>query len=169
VLVELADTDPAAFRDRTLQSEAADLIESAATGGTAADPAFDRLANKLGSDGLDILYDLVVREQGVVDPLARTGLSRPAGAGPQARAILAKPDVFLRATPAMRVAYELRRSSCQHRPNLFPRAGKEGDDRALEILKAMQPPSCTRKDACCLENHRGLQRAIAEIQARLRH
>jgi eukaryotic-like serine/threonine-protein kinase len=167
VLIEIADKDQAAFKDRAVQAEAAAVAEIAATGGRAADPIFDRLATALGTEGLDILYDLVAREQrqSAVD---RGGIAPPTAAGPRSRAILGRPDVLARATPAMRVAYELRRSTCQHRPNLFPRAANDGDDRALEILTSMQPPACTRRDACCLEKHRELERAIAEIQARLR-
>jgi hypothetical protein len=33
----------------------------------------------------------------------------------------------------------------------------------------MQPPACSRKDACCYQRHRQLERAIADIQTRLRH
>ncbi len=169
VFLDLADKERAAFADRAVQSEAARVAEIAAASGHAADPIFDRLGNALGTDGLDILYDLAARELRSGDPLERTGLAPPKGAGPRARAILGRPETLARATPAMRVAYELRRASCQHRPNLFPRAATDGDDRALEILTSMQPPACSRKDACCLPKHRELERAVAEIQARLRH
>jgi serine/threonine-protein kinase len=169
VFVELADRNRAAFGDRAVQTEAADVAELAAPSGHAADPIFDRLAAPLGADGLDILYDLVAREQHSGDPLERAGLTAPTSAGPRARAILGRPEVLARATPAMRVAYELRRAPCLSREGLFPRAATDGDDRALEILTAMQPPACSRKDACCFLKHRQLERAIAEIQTRLRH
>lgn len=169
VFVELADKSRAAFADRAVQTEAAGVAELAAPSGRAADPIFDRLAGQLGTDGLDILYDLVAREQHASDPLERTGLVAPTSAGPRARAILGRPGALARATPAMRVAYELRRAPCPSREVLFPRAATDGDDRALEILTSMQPPACSRKDACCYLNHRQLERAIAEIQTRLRH
>jgi eukaryotic-like serine/threonine-protein kinase len=167
-VIDLADSEPAAFGDRAVQTEAAGLVEAAAAKGVVTDAIFDRLTGKLGTDGLDILYDLVAREHRAAEPLARAGITRPTGAGPTARAILGKAEVLARATPAMRIAYELRRSSCKQRIHLFPRAGVEGDDRALEILRSMQPPSCSRKDACCLGKHRALEHAIADIQARLR-
>src|SRR6185437_11797009 len=132
------------------------------------DPVFDRLANGLGTDGLDILYDLAVREQRTHNPLEGHGLAPPASAGPRARAILGRPEALARATPAMRVAYELRRTQCSQRPLLFARAAKDGDDRALEILTSMAPPACPRKDACCFPKLRDLERAIAEIQERIR-
>lgn len=163
-LVALADTEPHAFADRAVQSEAAAIVEHATSKGVATDAAFDRLSGALGSNGLDILYDLVARAQRTAEPLGRT-----LDAGSKARAILARPDVLARATPAMRAAYDLRRAACAQRPSLFARAAKEGDDRALEILRSMQSPTCTRKDACCLEKNRQLELAIADIQARLRH
>ena len=169
VFVEIADRNRAAFGDRAVQTEAADLAEIAAPSGRAADPIFDRLAAPLGVDGLDILYDLVAREQHAGDPLQRAGLTALTSAGPRARAILGRPEALARATPAMRVAYELRRAPCPSREVLFPRAATDGDDRALEILTAMQPPACSRKDACCFLKHRQLELAIAEIQTRLRH
>lgn len=169
VFVELADKETAAFADRAVQTEAAGVAELAAGNGRAADPIFDRLDKKLGADGLDILYDLAVREARGGDSLERNPLAPPTGAGPRARALLGRAETLARATPAMRVAYELRRAPCQSRPSLFARAATDGDDRALSILTAMQPPTCTRKDACCLPKHRELEHAVAEIQARLRH
>jgi hypothetical protein len=163
VLVDLANTEPHAFADRAVQSEAAAIVEHATSKGVSTDAAFDRLSGSLGSDGLDVLYDLVARAQRTAEPLGRT-----TNAGSKARAILARPDVLSRATPAMRVAYDLRRAACANRPSMFARAAKEGDDRALEILRSMQGPTCTRRDPCCLEKNRQLELAIADIQARLR-
>jgi serine/threonine-protein kinase len=168
VFLEIADKERAAFGDRAVQAEAPAVVELAASSGRAADPIFDRLANELGADGLDILYDLAAREQRAHNPLESNGLAPPASAGPRARAILGRPEALARATPAMRVAYELRRAPCHERALLFPRAAKDGDDRALEILTSMQPPACPRKDTCCFPKHRELERAVAEIQARIR-
>jgi serine/threonine-protein kinase len=165
----IADDERAAFADRAVQTEAANVAELAAGSGRAGDAVFDRLATGLGTDGLDIVYDLAAREPRSGSPIERAGLAPPAGAGPRARAILGRPEALARATPAMRIAYELRRASCEYRPNLFPRAASDGDDRALQILTSMQPPGCSRKDACCFPKHRELERAIAEIQTRLRH
>ncbi len=169
VFIELADKERAAFGDRAVQTEAAGVAELVAANGRAADPIFDRLDRVLGTDGLDILYDLAAREARVGDPLERAGLAPPTGAGPRARALLGRAETLSRATPAMRVAHELRRAPCPSRPGLFARAATDGDDRALLILTSMQPPLCSRKDACCLPKHRELEHAVAEIQARLRH
>jgi serine/threonine-protein kinase len=169
VFVDLADQQRAAFADRAVQTEAAAVADLVAPSGRAADPVFDRLASQLGEGGLDVLYDLAAREPRVGDPLERAGLLAPARSGPRARAILGRADALARATPAMRVAYELRRATCQSRAGLFGRAATDGDDRALSILTSMQPPACPREGVCCFPRHRELERAIAEIQTRLRH
>lgn len=166
---DLATRDPSAFRDRAVQTEAAQLAELVATGDRReADAVFAILESKLGADGLDVLYDLVSREGKASDPLERGGLVKPSGAPARARAILAKPDVIARATPAMRVALEIRSSQCQRRKFLFARAAGDGDDRALSILSAMQPPTCGPQGGGCCAKHPELDRAIAEIQARMR-
>ena len=123
----------------------------------------------LGTDGLDILYDIVAREARGGDKMQALGFAKPTSAAPRARAILGNPSMLARATPAMRVAYELHRASCQFRMNLFARAGKEGDDRALQILTGMMPPACApQTHLCCLLKHPELERSVADIQARLR-
>ena len=131
--------------------------------------AMDRLGSDLGADGLDILYDLAARERSPDSATERTSLAPPTGPGARARAILGRPGALARATPAMRVAYELHRAPCESRRGLFARAASDGDDRALEILQAMARPGCSRKEACCAGKDRELERAVAEIQARLRH
>jgi eukaryotic-like serine/threonine-protein kinase len=168
IFLELADKERAAFGDRAVQTEAASVAKIAAAGGHSADLVFDRLGSDLGADGLDILYDLAARERSPDAAAERTSLAPPTGAGPRARAILGRPATLARATPAMRIAYELRTATCPSRPGLFGRAADDGDDRALEILTAMQPPLCSRKDACCFVKNRELERAVAAIQARLR-
>ncbi len=168
LLLELGQKDPGVFKDRAVQADAAAAAELAAPG-PQGDAAFEMLGSKLGSDGLDVLYDVVAREGQGADKQQVLGFAKPAEAGPRARAILGKPETLGRATPAMRVAYELRRASCTWRRNLFPRAGKEGDDRALAILGAMMPPGCSpQAQLCCLPKNNELERAIADIQARIR-
>ena len=162
VLVGIADAEPHAFADRAVQTEAAGIVETAAAKGVPTDAAFDRLSGALGSDGVDVLYDIVVRAQRATD-----ALGKPTTAGAKARALLARPEVLSRGTPAMRVAYDLRRAPCLQRPLLFARAGKDGDDRALELLRSIQPPGCTKQ--CCFDKNRQLELAVADIQARLRH
>jgi len=154
-LLSLAESDPSAFRDPALQKSAAVIAEGS---GTAADEHADRiyfvLSSKLGSDGLDVLYETY----------ALGGLSR---GGARAGAVIGRPPTLERATPAMRIAFELRRASCQHKPYLFPRAGDEGDARSLTQLEALQPPQChPLSGACCFKRHGDLDKAIAALKQR---
>jgi serine/threonine-protein kinase len=154
-LLHLAEGDPSAFRDPDVQRTAAIIAEAAGTaGGDDADRIFFVLSSKLGSDGLDVLYDV----------FATGGTSR---GGSRAAAVLSRPQTIERATPAMRIAFDLRRAACQHRPYLFPRAGQEGDARALTLLESMQPPQCIPgTGACCWRRHGDLDKAIAALKQR---
>jgi hypothetical protein len=67
----------------------------------------------------------------------------------------------------MRVAYDLQRWACGRRTLLFSRAAKEGDRRALEVMKGMRPPGCEPGVGCCLPNDAGLSDAITQLEARL--
>ncbi|NUP12669.1 MAG: serine/threonine protein kinase [Polyangiaceae bacterium] len=169
VLIELIDSDAKAFKDRAVQTDAAEAAAIAAEVDTPkTDEVFNAIATKLGSEGLDVLYDIVARDAPGSDQAQRVGLTRPKSAAARARTLLARGDLITNATPAMRIALDLMRQPCSTRPTLFPRAGKEGDDRALQILTSMQPPACTPNTPCCFPQHRLLDRTISDIQARLR-
>jgi hypothetical protein len=113
-LLELA---PEAATDGELRS----LILSAAGGPPeAATAAFDLMANRMGSTGPEMLYDLAIK--------STTLKSR-------AMRLLGEPAVIERATPALRIAYELRAaSSCNARKPLLDRAAEVGDRRAVDVL-----------------------------------
>lgn len=170
VLKDLIDTDPEAFKDRAVQTDAAEAAQLAAgLEGALTDELFNRLATKLGTDGLDVLYDLVAREGPKSDTAQRVGLTAPKSAPARARNLLLRPDLIGKASPAMRIAFDLHKTPCSTRPVLFQRASKDGDDRALQILQSMQPPACTPGPrACCFPQHQQLDRTISDIQARLR-
>lgn len=157
VILELARTNPSAFEDRTVQAMVADAAENASRSGASdVSELYEHLSTRLGSAGLDVLYDLVSSHDDTK-------------AAATARELLARPEVIERGSPAMRIAYDLKRASCAHREFLFPRAGEHGDDRALSVLTSMQPPACNpQKNACCYRRHGELERAVTAIQARLR-
>ncbi len=156
-LLDLMKAKPDAFREPTLQSAASNAVEKITDAERPeVDEIFDQLSTKLGEPGLDILYELSALPEG-------------SKAGARALELLGKPEVIEKASPAMRASYDLRNASCQQRPFLFPRAGKEGDDRTLVILGAMQPPACDPKSSpCCFVKHPELEKAVADIRARLR-
>jgi hypothetical protein len=156
VLLELTERDPSAFRADDVQRAAAKVAEAAGTaGGDDADRIYFALSSKLGADGLDVLYEVY----------AAGGSSRGAA---RAAAVLSRPETLERASPQMRMAFELRRAACQHRPFLFGRAGKEGDARTLTVLESMMPPQCTPlTGTCCYKRHGELEKAVASIRERV--
>ena len=113
-------------------------------------------------------FPFLVAREAKVDPAERNVLAPPLRAASRARALLARPDVIAKGSPAMRIAHELRVSPCTRRPFLFARAGAEGDDRALLILTSMQAPTCGPQGGGCCMKHPELARAIAAIESRLR-
>lgn len=167
LLVQLMADDAEAFAQRAMQNETASVIASASLAGLATDAAFDHLTKSLGADGIDILYDLMVRERSNV-PLPGGGIAKPSAAGARARELLADEDLRGKGTPSLQIAYDLILTPCLKRPELFGRAAEEGDDRALSILRALQLPVCTRAGACCFPDNVELERAIVDIQSRLR-
>jgi serine/threonine-protein kinase len=167
LLRTLIRDEPKAFSERAMQNEAATTIAAASLAGLQTEDAVTTLSQQLGTDGIDILYDIMVRERAAV-PIPGGGIAQPSAAGAQARQLLSKEEVRQRGTPAMRIAYDLVMTPCLERPELFERAAKEGDDRTLEILRALQLPACTSAGGCCFPKNAELQRAIVDVQSRLR-
>lgn len=120
-----------------------------------ADAVFSMLEDDLGQEGLEMLYEIVRSKRGTK-------------AYERAVAILGKPAVAARATPALRLAYEMRRSTCAHKKELFARAPSEGDERVLTELKVLKYAPCRRRtDPCCFRDDAELTRTIDELAARL--
>lgn len=83
-------------------------------------PALDLMATRMGSEGLDLLYDLMVTNPKLKEQAAR---------------LLADPQAIGRGSPALRVALELRAAStCAAKKALLERATRDGDRRAVDIL-----------------------------------
>lgn len=94
----------------------------AASGGPpeASSAAFDLMANRMGSRGPDLLYELALKSPSLKSRAMRT---------------LGDQEVQGRATPALRIAYELRMAtSCKARKALLDRAAQAGDQRAGAVL-----------------------------------
>lgn len=164
----LKQAEPSAFRNRAVQREMVLAAETlVARGSLDSDAMFKSLAEDLGTDGLDILYDVLVRENLVRERAPSTDPNFMSGPA-RVRLLLARPDIAAKLSPAMKVALDLRNSTCNRRVFLYPRAADEGDDRALAILSAMQPPTCGPQGGGCCEKHPDLDHAISSIQARMR-
>jgi hypothetical protein len=144
--LDLAEHDPAAFRDPEVAAAARDLtvaLERAAKG----DRVFEALTDHLGPAGLDVLYDLVATKG-------------RAGAALRAVTILRRKGMLARASPEMRIAFELREASCVDKMGLLDRAVADGDARALVVLS-------TQGVGCFKKNNRALQEAMTALRARL--
>jgi serine/threonine-protein kinase len=127
-LLALAEGQPSALRAQVVASAAKDvLIALERKGNGRSDRVFEALAERSGSDGLDLLYD-------VVESRGRAAEAK------HAAAILAKPEIQARATPALRFAFELREAPCAKKLDLLSRAESEGDGRALVVLETSGPP-----------------------------
>jgi hypothetical protein len=152
-LLSLVDADPSVFRDPEVQRAAASVAVKLETqGGELADKVYYALTYRLGSAGLDVLYAII-----------EAGKSTRASA--RASAILGHEDVIVRAAGPLQIAFELRRTPCQHKPLLFERAGKEGDSRALLLLETLRSPQCDAT-RCCYRYHEQLDAAVSRIRAR---
>jgi eukaryotic-like serine/threonine-protein kinase len=154
-LTSLLAERPEAFVDRPVQEAAAAVISRLADGDAAlVDPLFEKLSGGLGEAGLDILYFVAIS-------------SDTSTAATRARVQLDKREVVARGSLPMRIAYDLQRWACGRRTLLFSRAAKEGDRRALEVMKGMRPPGCEPGVGCCLPNDAALTDAISQLEARL--
>jgi eukaryotic-like serine/threonine-protein kinase len=112
------------------------------------------LAAKSGTRGIDLLYELV----------ATKGGSRAAR---DSQLYLEDPHVIERGSPALQIAWALRKAeSCQAKKPLLARASTDGDRRALGLLQ-MAKQSCRRGAKCCDWKDAELDATLAAIQARL--
>ncbi|MDI1436026.1 serine/threonine-protein kinase [Polyangium sorediatum] len=153
----LAKLDPSRLTGSELRGDVGAVVAGIGfeTSFTESDQVFDALENELGSGGLDVLFH-VVRTRG------GTKASR------RAQDILGKPGILDRATPALRVAYELRKAACPDKRALFARAVEEGDGLALdELLIVKDAPCSTKRDPCCYREDTELKDAISKLRAKL--
>lgn len=129
----LAAKDPRAAAQPEIR---AGLREAAV--GPAVDEAFVLLASpKLGPDGADVLYDLA------------SGKDTPPAAQKRAEGLLSEQAVRERASPALRIALDLRatatmatKPACEARAKLLPVAKEKGDARAVPFVKPLTVPRC---------------------------
>jgi eukaryotic-like serine/threonine-protein kinase len=158
-LAALAELDPRALRDgEVAKAAAAVAVESARgkDGAQTADDVFTLLSSRFGADGLDVLFTI----------------SETKGAGDaqkRANGLLRRQAALDRATPALKIAIELRDAPCEEKTFFYDRAASDGDKRALAILTGLKAQPCKNpKDPCCFAGDKGLDKAIAALGARLK-
>jgi serine/threonine-protein kinase len=144
-LLALGKRDPSAFRRPEIVQATRNVTAALAQRG-AADAVFAMLTDGLGTDGLDVLYDLV-------EALGRSQ------AAERAAGILRRKEVLDRATPALRVSFELRDAPCADKLKLFDRGAEEGDKRTLNVLLT--------QGRGCFPKSKPLDAAITKLRGRL--
>jgi serine/threonine-protein kinase len=120
--------DDKAIQDDKLEVDVRNAALGIGEGGV--DQAFVLLEQQMKTIGPDILYGIAydTSTQGYPAAVAR------------ARASLNKPDVKAKYSPALSIATDLRtppQKSCDQLHGLLPRAQKDGDYRALPLLKGL--------------------------------
>jgi serine/threonine-protein kinase len=146
-LVALAAARPAAFRVPAIATAAKDTLNALErTGNGRGDRAFELLGGRSGSEGLDLLYDLVESRGGSF-------------AAKRASAILAAPEARARESKALRVAFDLRAAPCARKLDLLKRAVEEGDGRALVVLETF--------GVACFGHNQRVEAATKSLRARL--
>jgi serine/threonine-protein kinase len=117
--------DATAAADQKLEED----VRNAALVKETQDDAFDLLESKMGSLGVDILYDVAYGTSGKMYPAAAT----------RAKRSLAANDVRGRASPALAVLLDLREAkSCDTKHGLLERVRDQGDARVLPLLQQYQ-------------------------------
>jgi hypothetical protein len=126
--------------------------------------AFELMAEHMGSDGPDLLYDLMIA-------------SEVAAVRTRAEKQLTDPAVLERASPAARIAIDLRAAeSCAAKKELLDRAAADGDRRSVIVLSLSSTGTkrgCGRyrrspcKPKCAAEAAR-MREVIKAIEARMR-
>jgi serine/threonine protein kinase len=152
--------DPNGSADAKLQED----VRNAALFKDAQDDAFALLESRMGTLGIDILYDIAFGTSGRQYPQAAT----------RARHSLDVDDVRGRASPALAVLLDFRDAkTCDAKRALLDRAGDHGDARMLLIL---QPYLATRgcgflgRSDCfsCLHKDTALRDTMSAIEERAR-
>ncbi len=156
VLLALLQLNPRALEDERIQAATATLVSRLPPKDDATSSVFYTLSYRAGGPGLDALHR--------VFEAAPTSY-----AGHRAESILSLQAASERASRALRITWEIRKTRCAHKPLLFERAAEEGDARTARQLSKLSAPSCSpRRGECCIRGDVRLDRAIARIEERAR-
>jgi serine/threonine-protein kinase len=156
-VISLADAEPAAFREPDVIAAAANLAATMdALDASVANTMFDLFTQKLGAEGVDVLFE-IVRTRGAEK-----------GPGKRAMDLLRDDKIVARASPALRVLLELRAAPCPKKRELFERAAADGDARMLLELRSLRSSPCTKKAGpCCFKTDKPLYDAINTLKTRV--
>ncbi|HVK68780.1 MAG TPA: protein kinase [Polyangium sp.] len=144
VVIDLGKGAPEAFKDREfsqlVQGLAIQLSRENADG-----ELLEFFANDLGSDGLDMLYAFV-EGQGKAPIAVASGK------------LLQDETRLTKASPAMRIALDLRNAPCVDKLTLLDRAQKDGDFRARLVLETL--------GRACFPQNPNVEKVIYDLRTR---
>jgi hypothetical protein len=156
VLLALLQLNPRALEDEPIQAATAALVSRLPPKDDSTSSVFYALSYRAGGPGLDVLHRVFEAH-----PLSY--------AGHRAESILSLQATSERASPALRITWEIRKTRCAQKPLLFERAGEEGDARTARQLSKLSAPGCKpRRGECCIRSDVRLDRALARIEERFR-
>ena len=156
VLLGLLQLNPRALEDEPIQAATAALVARLPPKDDSTSSVFYALSYRAGGPGLDVLHR--VFEAGPISY-----------AGHRAESILSLQATSERASRALRITWEIRKTRCAQKPLLFERAGEEGDARTARQLSKLSAPGCKpRRGECCIRSDVRLDRALARIEERSR-
>jgi len=149
-LEALVAADPRAAEDVDVRADVLELAsDTEYQGGKDADRVFDAISFKMGTTGPDVLYALATTKGG-------------SKAGNRAVTALKQESVRARATPALRIAFDLwSAKSCPDKAALLDRARDEGDGRALGWVQVLARN-------CQLSKDPKVEAAMTAIKSRMR-
>jgi serine/threonine protein kinase len=151
-------SDPNAAADLKLQED----VRNASLLKDTQEEAFALLESKMGSRGIDILYDVAFGASGRLYPQAAS----------RAKHLLDLEDVRGRASPSLAALLDFRNAkTCEDRHSLLDRARDQGDARLLGVLQPYeQTHGCGflgRSDCYpCMRKDRLLREAMSAIEER---
>jgi hypothetical protein len=157
LLEQLAEIDKASFGGDELQKNIITLTQQLTLlPGNEADRMFNLLAMKTGTQGLDILLFLITNRSGTASTIAAK--------------LLENEEIVERGSPAMQIAYKLRKAKCDAKKDLLAEAGEKGDRRTRGQLEELNQ-DCGRSrrrgpGACCMHKDPALLAALAAMDAR---
>lgn len=113
---------------------------------------FKMLSERAGTQGIDVLYELVTQKGG----------SRAASL---AESLLLTPDVLERGSKALRTAWQLRRArSCVDKKATFPLVLADGDHRSMAELIPLAKRCSRRGPPCCLHGDKDLDTLLKALR-----
>lgn len=155
-LEQLLDAEPSMAGEREIKNGVIEVLMRVMMGDQAnADRLFSLIENKMGTNGPDLLYEIITTRGG-------------SKAAKRAEDMLRSEELRGKGTAEFRIAYDFRMAkTCDEKVPLFERAGTEGDRRVLGPMQMMNR-DCGRGRGgeCCFGKNEAFKAALSELKKR---